>query len=253
MSNELLDKKTLSELPDNIVQHIELLGRMRKDFVANVSHELRTPLTVVMGYLETLLSQDDDTESMTNKIYQKMLHQTQRMQNIIEDLLVLSRIESQEALPIGESFVDVQAVIKTILQSAEALAQAKEQSIHTDIDATLQLSGDQDELHSLFSNLIFNAIKYTPVGGEINIRWYSDNKQAIFSVQDTGIGIAQKHLPRLTERFYRVDKGRSRESGGTGLGLAICKHVLIRHQATLDIQSEEGKGSIFTCLFEVNN
>lgn len=249
MNNEILDDKILAELPENIVHHIELLGRMRKDFVANVSHELRTPLTVVMGYLETLLAQNEAETSTENKIYQKMLHQTQRMQNIIEDLLVLSRIETNKEIPTSESTVDVHTLITTIVQSAETLAQAKQQSIATDIDASLKIAGNQEELHSLFSNLVFNAIKYTPDGGEINIRWCQKANQAIFTVQDTGIGIAPKYIPRLTERFYRVDKGRSRQSGGTGLGLAICKHILIRHQATLDIESEEGHGSTFTCLF----
>lgn len=249
MSDEILDEKILAELPENVVHHIELLGRMRKDFVANVSHELRTPLTVVMGYLETLLTANETEDSTETKIYQKMLHQTQRMQNIIEDLLILSRIETNQAFATSETTVDVHTVIHTILQSAETLALAKQQKITAKIDADLNITGNQDEIHSLFSNLIFNAIKYTPEKGDIHISWYEQDKQAIFSVQDTGIGIAKKYIPRLTERFYRVDKGRSRESGGTGLGLAICKHILIRHQATLEIESQEGHGSTFNCLF----
>lgn len=253
MNDEILDEKLLADLPENVVHHIELLGRMRKDFVANVSHELRTPLTVVMGYLETLLVQDEAQASPENKIYQKMLRQTQRMQNIIEDLLVLSRIETNQAIPTSESTVDVHTLINTILQNAETLAQAKQQNITTDIEAMLQITGNQEELHSLFSNLVFNAIKYTPDGGDIKIHWYKKGNQAIFSVQDTGIGIAKKYIPRLTERFYRIDKGRSRESGGTGLGLAICKHILIRHQGSLEIESQEKQGSTFTCSFPLDS
>lgn len=246
MSNDLLDEKLLAELPPQIVSHIETLARMRKDFVANVSHELRTPLTVVSGYLEALL---DQGETAAAPIYQKMYVQTLRMQHIIEDLLTLSRIETSEVLPVDEAPVDVTGIVQTILQHAEPLLEEKQQQIGTDLDNALKIDGNQEELHSLFSNLIYNAIKYTPSGGSITIRWQQVDDEAIFCVKDTGIGIAKKYIPRLTERFYRVDKGRSRESGGTGLGLAICKHILIRHDAELLIESEEGKGSEFSCVF----
>jgi two-component system phosphate regulon sensor histidine kinase PhoR len=249
MNNELLDEKLLANLPENIVQHIEVLERIRKDFVANVSHELRTPLTVVIGYLQALLDQTEQEETTTITIYQKMLQQTLRMQTIIEDLLTLSRIETNQSIPVSRLPVDINAILATIMQSAERLAAEKQQTLTCEIDHSLTISGNQGEIHSLFSNVIFNAIKYTPNNGNIAISWYADGNKAIFAVKDTGIGVAKKYIPRLTERFYRVDKGRSRESGGTGLGLAICKHVLIRHGGLLEIDSEEGKGSLFRCIF----
>lgn len=248
MNIDWLDDNLMRQLPDNVINHINLLERMRKDFVANVSHELRTPLTVIIGYLETLLEQQQHGDN-NEQIYQKCLQQTLRMQNIIEDLLTLSEIESNESIPLSKQSVDVAATLTSILTSAQALTEEKKQTLRFDINNDLTIAGNQNELHSLFSNLIFNAIKYTPEGGEIIIRWYRHQNQAIFSVKDTGIGIAAKHIPRLTERFYRVDKSRSRASGGTGLGLAICKHILIRHQASLNIDSQEGKGSTFICRF----
>jgi two-component system, OmpR family, phosphate regulon sensor histidine kinase PhoR len=249
MSSELLDEKLVAELPPKVVRHIELLERMRKDFVANVSHELRTPLTVVIGYLEALIEQASGDSSLPDPIYQKMLQQTLRMQNIIEDLLALSRIEADEVMPMGNSAIDITALLSTIMQHAEPLIHDKQQEVSVDVEEGVMIVGHQDELHSLFSNIIFNAIKYTPKNGKIHIHWYRAGEQAIFSVKDTGIGIAAKHIPRLTERFYRVDKGRSRESGGTGLGLAIAKHVLLRHNGVLEIDSEEGNGSVFRCVF----
>jgi two-component system phosphate regulon sensor histidine kinase PhoR len=249
MNTDQLDQEIVNQLPPEIVEHIDLLERMRKDFVANVSHELRTPLTVMTGYIEALQDQATDNPDLPTKILAKMQHQATRMQNIIEDLLALSDIETHKPLPVSEEWVDINALINTILQSAEALLQEKSQVLALDIQAQVLLAGEQSELHSLFSNIIFNAIKYTPDAGTITVRWYQEGEQKIFCVQDTGIGIEAKYIPRLTERFYRVDKGRSRNSGGTGLGLAICKHVLIRHHGSLEIESEAGLGSTFRCVF----
>ena len=246
---EQLDEKIVAQLPVEIVEHIELLERMRKDFVVNVSHELRTPLTVVVGYLEMLLDQADENKDLPKSLVKKMQQQTFRMQNIIEDLLLLSSIETNKPIPISEELVDISHLLKTIIQNAESLIQEKKQIITLELDAQLKIRGSQEELHSLFSNLILNAIKYTPSMGEITIRFFKKEKNTIFEVQDNGIGIADKHLPRLTERFYRVDKSRSRDSGGTGLGLAICKHILIHHHGLLEIVSEEGVGSTFRCVF----
>jgi two-component system phosphate regulon sensor histidine kinase PhoR len=246
---EHVDEKIVAQLPEQIVKHIELLERMRKDFVANVSHELRTPLTVLIGYLETLLEQTNNDDSLPKVLYEKMQQQTQRMQAIIEDLLLLSHIESDKPIPMSDEAVNVAALLRTIHQHAELLIHEKAQTIKFSVAEKLTIRGNQDELHSLFSNIIFNAIKYTPKHGRVDVAWFKENNMAVFEVKDTGIGIAKEYIPRLTERFYRVDRSRSRDSGGTGLGLAIAKHVLIRHHGRLDIESEEGVGSVFRCFF----
>ena len=248
--SEQLDDAIIDKLPPEIVEHIEILERMRKDFVANVSHELRTPLTVIMGYIEALRDQAKTDDNLPGPLFDKIYKQSLRMQSIIEDLLALSRIETNKQIPISDEKVDVNTLLNTIVQSAESLVQRKQQNVTVESDADLKLIGNQDELHSLFSNLIFNAIKYTLDAGSITIRWFANRADYIFEVEDTGIGIAPKYIPRLTERFYRIDKGRSRESGGTGLGLAIAKHILIRHKGRLEIESVEDKGSIFRCVFE---
>lgn len=246
---EQLDQNIVAKLPAEIVEHIELLERVRKDFVANVSHELRTPLTVVLGYLESLLNQAQYDDTLPKDLLNKMHQQSLRMQNIIEDLLLLSRIESNKPIPVSDQLVDINHLLIIIQQSSEPLVIEKQQQLTITIDKVLKIKGNRDELHSLFSNLIFNAIKYTPAKGQIDIRWLVRDNRAIFEVQDTGIGIAENHIPRLTERFYRVDKSRSRESGGTGLGLAIVKHILIRHHGQLEIESKEEQGSTFRCVF----
>lgn len=243
-------EKLLGTLPKPILAHIQHLERMRQDFVANVSHELRTPLTVIHGYLEMLLQ--DERKSAFKKIYLQMFAQTTRMQNLIADLLLLSSIESDELNPGAIQVVQVHKLLKIICEEAKALSQNKHIIILRS-DKNLTLKGNESELRTLFSNLIFNAVKYTPEGGKIEVNWKKinqKNKKIIFEVRDTGIGIAKKHIPRLTERFYRVDKARSRESGGTGLGLAIVKHVLIRHKGELKVQSVVNKGSVFKCIFE---
>ena len=240
------------QLPDSVRNHIHQLERIRRDFVANVSHELRTPLTVIRGYLETILQEQSDFPDEYQPIFEQMYQHSVRMENIIGDLLLLSRLESEDPHqePDREQ-VKVADLLQTICQDARDLSRDKGHVVELEADAELMIEGVTDELKSLFSNLIVNAVKYTPADGHITVRWYADKGQAVFSVTDTGIGIAQKYIPRVTERFYRVDKARSRDSGGTGLGLAIAKHVLMRHNATLDIDSELGQGSTFRCCFEL--
>lgn len=243
-------EKIFDGLPQTVLSHIQTLERIRQDFVANVSHELRTPLTVIHGYLEILLDQveKNPTKSQTKKIYQQMFQQTMRMQNLIADLLLLSSLESDESKIDFTDTVDIAKLLDMISEEAKALSH-KKHIIDISTDKKLNIMGNENELRALFSNIIFNAIKYTPAGGHISICWEKKNKSAVFKVIDTGIGIAAKDIPRITERFYRVDKARSRESGGTGLGLAIAKHVLIRHKGKLKISSQPGKGSAFSCSF----
>lgn len=247
---KLADKELLETLPEPVLAHIKHLERVRRDFVANVSHELRTPLTVIHGYLETLLEQEKNNETK-QAIFQQMYHHSIRMARLIEELLLLSRLENDEQFTNPQTTVDVATLLKELTEDAKSVSGAQQHNIHCSVDEKLMLVGAEDELKSLFSNLIYNAVKYTPSGGDITINWYKQNGQAVFAVTDTGIGIAKKHIPRITERFYRVDKARSRESGGTGLGLAIVKHVLIRHDGELAITSEVNKGSTFTCFFPI--
>jgi len=232
------------------ITRLHKLEQMRKDFIANVSHELRTPLTVISGYLETLLDGEDEWAGEHNKIMHSMMQQTIRMQNIVTDLLLISRMETDDSEHKKQQ-VDVPAVLEMIREDAEVLS-AGHHTIKLQSDRVLWLYSNHEEIVSVFSNLIYNAVKYTPDGGEINIRWFADERGAWFEVEDSGVGIAQQHIPRLTERFYRVDVGRSRESGGTGLGLAIAKHIINRHDGKLDIESELGKGSIFRCYFPMS-
>jgi two-component system phosphate regulon sensor histidine kinase PhoR len=230
---------------------LEKVDAMRRDFIANVSHELRTPLTVVGGFLETLSDMEGAVPDAIKTYFGMMQEQTSRMRRIIEDLLMLSTIESSSDAP-DDNEIDMSNLLKGLQNDALGLSQSlykAKHKIHLDADPTLNLSGSQDELHSAFSNLVSNAIRYTPKGGEIFITWGLINEQPVFSVRDSGIGIEQQHIDRLTERFYRVDRGRSRETGGTGLGLSIVKHILIRHQAKLEISSELGVGSTFSVVF----
>lgn len=220
------------------------LEQMRSDFVANVSHELRTPLTVVHGYLE-MLDPVDHPEWEPALI--EMRRQSQRMTQLVEDLLTLSRLEASDALT--EESVPMATMLTALRREAEALSQQRH-AITVEDDARVDLWGSQKELHSAFSNLVSNAVRYTPTGGSIAIRYArAVDGGALLSVQDSGYGIPAAHLPRLTERFYRVSASRSRESGGTGLGLAIVKHILGLHQARLEIESEVGRGTRFTCHF----
>ena len=219
----------------------------RGDFVANVSHELRTPLTVVGGFLETLADMEDNNPKVVRRSIELMREQTMRMRRLVEDLLTLSKLESGPAT-LTEEHIDMQALISTLVHEGEQLSRARHR-FRVDIVAEQRLLGSVTELHSAFGNLVSNAVRYTPSAGEIHISWKRDNDQGVFAVEDTGFGIAHEHIPRLTERFYRIDRSRSRETGGTGLGLAIVKHVLNRHQAKLEITSQVGKGSRFAAVF----
>ncbi len=225
----------------------EKIDTMRRDFIANVSHELRTPLTVVGGFLETLTDTEGAVAEGTKNYFDMMISQTSRMRLIIEDLLTLSRIESNYEVP-ATTIIQMPALLDMIQNDAKALSNGKH-TIKLQVDKSLNLKGSREELMSAFTNLVSNAIRYTPEGGDIIISWQLKNKQAVFSVKDSGIGIEEQHIPRLTERFYRVDNSRSRETGGTGLGLAIVKHILNRHRAKLEVDSKIGKGSTFSILF----
>jgi len=222
------------------------LETMRRDFVANVSHELRTPLTVLVGFLETVRELKLDPERSRDYL-NLMAEQSRRMQHIIDDLLTLSTLESTPEPPHDEH-VDVVLLLSRIHGEAQALS-AGRQRITLDAEPDFDLLGTESEIASAFGNLASNAVRYTPPGGEVRLIWRASQKGAEFTVEDTGVGIEAEHIPRLTERFYRVDRGRSRETGGTGLGLAIVKHALARHQATLEIESTPGTGSRFTAKF----
>jgi two-component system phosphate regulon sensor histidine kinase PhoR len=230
------------------VTRLSQIEKMRKDFVANVSHELRTPLTVINGYLEMLPEDGDMPAPMMKKAITEMRSQSVRMQSLIEELLVLSRIESSTERTF-EKLVNVPQLLWQIQVEADALNRDKKHKIFFDISPILYVYGIENELRSAFSNLIFNAINYTPNGGVIEIKWALESSQVKFSVKDNGYGIEATDIGRLTERFYRVDKARSRTTGGSGLGLSIVKHVLSHHNSVLNIQSRVGKGSTFSCDF----
>jgi two-component system phosphate regulon sensor histidine kinase PhoR len=222
------------------------LESMRKDFVANASHELRSPLTVVTGYLETL-AMDDRLDASLRAPVAEMQRQTQRMNGIVSDLLDLSRLDAVDKEIEGRE-IDVRAMCAVLRK--DVLARPVHPEVQLEIDTDAHLLGDEAEILSAFSNLVDNAAKYTPASGRIRLVWQLDeNGSARFMVEDTGPGIAPEHLPRLTERFYRVDAGRSRAAGGSGLGLAIVKHVLQHHGATLEVASEPDVGSTFACVF----
>ncbi|CAN5616976.1 phosphate regulon sensor histidine kinase PhoR [soil metagenome] len=227
------------------VSKLMRLEQMRRDFVANVSHELRTPLTVIHGYLDMLDPQD---QPQWAPMLSEMQNQSQRMTQLVEDLLTLSRLEAQDS--VEDEVVSMAPILVTLKREAEALSQGRH-AIAIEDAAGVDLVGSTRALHSAFSNLVANAVRYTPTGGDILVRLACDAEGGIaLSVRDSGYGIPAAHLPRITERFYRVSTSRSRESGGTGLGLAIVKHVLQLHQARLDIRSEIGRGSTFTCHFD---
>ena len=230
------------------ISQIERMETMRRDFIANVSHELKTPLTVVAGFSEMLAEDFAAYEKADVEHYLKLIcEQNARMQRLIDDLLTLSALESGSAGPIEEP-VAVEPLLASILSDTQALSAGKHEIV-LDVEKPSVLSGCANELRSAFGNLAGNAVRYTPAGGRITLTWRETAEGGDFIVADTGIGIASQHLSRLTERFYRVDRGRSRETGGTGLGLAIVKHVLTRHGATLSITSEPGKGSRFVAHF----
>jgi two-component system phosphate regulon sensor histidine kinase PhoR len=223
------------------------LEAVRRDFVANASHELRSPLTVISGYLETL-GQDPALDAELQGPVAEMRRQAERMTAIIRDLLELSRLEETNEVVGGEP-IDVAALLALLRKDTLARA-VHPREVRVRIESDARLLGDEPEIHSAFSNLVDNAAKYTPAEGSLEMRWWVDEDGGHFAVTDTGMGIPPEHIPRLTERFYRVDAGRSRATGGSGLGLAIVKHVLQRHGATLEVQSTLGAGSTFSCHFQ---
>lgn len=233
------------------ITRLQRLKQMRRDFVANVSHEMRTPLTVINGYVEMMR----DDKSSSNKERQDMLQrideQSTRLQSIVDDLLQLSRLESASSEAISEK-INTAAMLDSIIADARELSGEKQQNITANIDRSLNLRGSEIEIRSAFSNLVFNAVRYTRENGNIDINWFQDDTGIHLTVRDTGMGIPAQHLERLTERFYRVDVARSRHTGGTGLGLAIVKHVLQRHEAELEIKSTVGIGSQFHCHFPLS-
>ncbi len=226
----------------------ERLQAMRRDFVANVSHEMRTPLTVVTGFLETVIDGLDELEKDDIRHYLGLAsEQAGRMQRLIQDLLTLSALEADEPIR-HEEAVDVAALLEEVQQEAQVVSGGRH-VIELECATHACLLGNAKELYSAFANLAINAVRYTPAGGHIHISWRQRGSVVEYAVKDDGIGIAPEHIPRLTERFYRVDRGRSRETGGTGLGLAIVKHVLSRHQGDLLIESKPAMGSTFTACF----
>jgi two-component system phosphate regulon sensor histidine kinase PhoR len=221
------------------------LEAMRTDFVANASHELRSPLTVVSGYLDQL-ADDPSIDPAWREPVQEMRRQSERMRLIVEDLLELSRLEASGSEPPYEP-VDVGGMLA--LLQRDVLAREVHPAVRLDIQSDARLLGSENEIHSIAQNLVSNAVKFTPPDGSVTVRWWTDADGGHLAVVDTGVGIPAEHLPRLTERFYRVHKGRARETGGSGLGLAIVKHALQRHGGRLQIESVEGRGSTFTCHF----
>jgi two-component system phosphate regulon sensor histidine kinase PhoR len=241
-----VERTRLMVISRDITQREEV-DAMRRDFIANVSHELRTPLTVVNGFMEMLLDARHEDEATRQHHLKLMQEQAQRMSRLVEDLLTLSRLESSESSLVEET-VDVNLLMSEVADEARVLSGGRHQVEVRPAKAFLR--ANREELRSAFGNLVSNAIRYTPEGGRITLAWsMRDDGDGRFEVQDTGIGVAPEHISRLTERFYRVDKSRSRETGGTGLGLAIVKHVLLRHDAWLDIESEVASGSTFSAVF----
>ncbi|TCJ17162.1 phosphate regulon sensor histidine kinase PhoR [Parasulfuritortus cantonensis] len=226
------------------VTELERVDAMRRDFIANVSHELRTPVTVIAGFLETFDEMERPDPGALKKHFRLMREQSDRIRHLLDDLLVLAKLEGEQDMK--NETVDVPGMVEVLAGEARSLSQGQHE-IAVEIATRMKLIGSSQELRSAFGNLVSNAVRYTPAGGRITLRWrLAESGNAEFSVVDTGEGIDAKHIPRLTERFYRVDRGRSRASGGTGLGLAIVKHVLQRHQGKLKVDSAVGKGSTFT-------
>ncbi|MFZ5502031.1 MAG: phosphate regulon sensor histidine kinase PhoR [Pseudomonadota bacterium] len=229
------------------VTQLERIEAMRRDFVANVSHELRTPLTVVGGFVENLQDLEGLEQEKRQRILQLMATQMQRMSSLVADLMTLSQLENDRQ-PLSEEAVDAVELIDEVFRDGLLLSNGQH-PLEMAINSHAKLRGNRKDLRCAFANLVSNAIRHTPAGQSIVLCWQALDGELLFSVRDAGIGIAAQHLPRLTERFYRVDHSRSRDTGGTGLGLAIVKHIALRHQAKLEISSEEGKGSTFTLRF----
>lgn len=229
------------------ITQLEKNDSIKRDFIANVSHELKTPLTVIVGFLETLSDMKNEFNEKTRPYLQMMLEQSDRMRRLVEDLLKLSSIESNAA-PAMKEEINMSQLFKD-LKKDSALLSNKEHKITMSIRKDISLLGYEKEIYSAFFNLIINAVRYTKKGGSINVLWGMKNQRPYFEVQDSGIGIDEKLIPRLTERFFRIDADRNRKSGGTGLGLSIVKHVCIRHEAQIEITSQMGKGSQFRIVF----
>ncbi|SAK63643.1 phosphate regulon two-component system sensor kinase [Caballeronia hypogeia] len=228
------------------ITELERTDSMRRDFVANVSHELKTPLTVLSGFLETMRELPLD-EADRMRYLDMMEQQASRMQNIVRDLLVLANLEG-DVRPPGDELLDMRGVMRHLEDDANSLSGGRHRiAFHG--DDSLTVAGVETEVVSALGNLVTNAVRYTPDGGTIDVSWQRVKDRAVFTVKDSGLGIPAEHIPRLTERFYRVDRSRSRDTGGTGLGLAIVKHVLQRHHAELDVKSEVGRGSTFIVRF----
>lgn len=228
------------------ISRMEALETVRQDFIANISHELRTPITVLSGFLETFESTPLNSDD-AKKYIGLMKTQAENMQHLVEDLLTLSSLESPDSPPDTQT-IQLTSLMTQLLADAQAFSHGRHGiKLKTPEDATL--IGSKTEIFSAFTNLVTNAIRYTPDGGNILLRWTDAPDAGMFEVIDNGIGIAAEHIPRLTERFYRVERGRSRQTGGTGLGLAIVKHVALRHGAWLEVDSELGKGSTFRLVF----
>ncbi len=230
------------------VTQLKKMERMRKDFVANVSHELRTPLTVLKGYLETLQDLDDENSPLLTNSFQQMLGQTERMQHLVDDLLLLARLETQQK---KTQCVDVPALLSQICKEGDTLENTSRR-IELTLETDVHIRGEEQELRSAFTNLLSNALKYSPENSLVKVRWYQNNVSIILAIEDQGEGITKTEIPRITERFYRIETKRLKKVNGTGLGLAIVKHVLMRHDARLSITSELGKGSCFSCHFPVS-
>ncbi|HET7370783.1 MAG TPA: ATP-binding protein [Gammaproteobacteria bacterium] len=227
----------------------ERIDQIRRDFVANASHELRTPLTVLRGYIDMM--HEESAAGGALEIWrdplENMVQQAERMEQIIVDMLTLARLEVEESAA-KYVRVDIQTLLDKIMRQAKSMSRGNH-TVRLNVEPGLILLGHAAELENAFSNLVFNAIQHTPAGSQIDVHWARQDGQAVFEVSDNGPGIPAEDIPRLTERFYRVDVARSRASGGTGLGLAIVKHALERHDSTLDITSEPGAGAVFRCLF----
>lgn len=238
--------KRLLQARDITLMH--RLENVRREFVANASHELRTPLTVIHGYLETMLDDSALRSGPWHRAIGQMCQQSNRVKGIVEDMLALSQLEQKQQCEY-QGCVDIASMLTTITEEAGLLSGSDGHRIRLELESDCDLVGNTERVHSIFANLVSNAVRYTPAGGDISIHWRADEHGAHFSVEDTGIGIEARHINRLTERFYRVDVAHSRDSGGTGLGLAIVKHVLNLMDSELSIESEPGVGSTFSCHF----
>ena len=229
------------------VTQLKKMETMRKDFVANVSHELRTPLTVLKGYLETMQDLDDGGSPLLTNSFQEMHGQTERMQHLVDDLLLLTRLETQRKKSLC---INVPVLLTQICKECDNLVNVNGR-IELSLETNAYIFGEEQDLRSAFTNLLGNALKYSPENSLVKVRWYQLEDELVLAVEDFGEGIAPVHIPRLTERFYRVEVKRAKKISGTGLGLAIVKHVLMRHDANLKIHSEQGKGSCFSCHFPI--